>query len=148
MMHIFMLSASLSLAIDFDQSHLFFPRIISITLCVLLGLIIIKERRVLVGLARKCFSGELRPDSYQSKRLAMVVSLIAAYFWLMGLLGDWYPNMGLGFLIASIPFIGLFSLLYVPELTKKILVVITANAVLAPFIVWYVLGQLMNVSLP
>jgi hypothetical protein len=45
-------------------------------------------------------------------------------------------------------FIFALSLVYVHEVTRRVLLVITSNALIAPLAAWYVLGTLFNITLP
>jgi len=81
-------------------------------------------------------------------RLLVTLVLIPVYFWSMDAIGEVLPNMGLGFLLASIPFVFLMSMLYCHERTRRNITIITANAVIAPTVVWGVLYHLFLVSMP
>ena len=136
--------------LTFERSHWFFPTLI-------LGLIgfVLIVLAVQKLLNRKSLNskGDLKTEKGNSEtsswsRLALMLLLLVSYFWLMAKVGNWYPNMGLGFLAASIPCLWLFSLFYVPNFHRRTLVAVSINACVAPLAVWLVLGQLMNLSLP
>ncbi|KEA63950.1 hypothetical protein ADIMK_1878 [Marinobacterium lacunae] len=74
--------------------------------------------------------------------------LVIVYFWSMDAVGQFFPNTGMGFLLTSIPFMLLLSLLYVHSLTRRVLLGIGLNSIIAPLAAWYVLGQLFAISLP
>lgn len=48
----------------------------------------------------------------------------------------------------SVPFIFLLSLLFVDKKSRRNILIIAANAVLAPVLAWYILSQLFNITLP
>ncbi|KEA64436.1 hypothetical protein ADIMK_1340 [Marinobacterium lacunae] len=66
----------------------------------------------------------------------------------MDAVGQLFPNTGMGFLLTSILFMLLLSLLYVHSLTRRVLLGIGLNSIIAPLVAWYVLGQLFAISLP
>jgi len=142
-------SSIFQVSIDFATSHLFFPKLIIYFLLFLLALIFIfygipKLKRIQSGQEKFSFSTQ----HIDKLRLFGTLILTVAYFMLMQYVGQFWPNTGLGFLFVSIPFIFLLSLLYSHGITKRKLMAITLNAVLAPGIAWYVLAQLFNISLP
>lgn len=143
------ISSMFEVSIDFDKSHLFFPTIV-ITLIALMALwIVAANAKQWVARVR---SGELKlsplaPDADKVRFFGTLV-LVVIYFWSMDAVGQLYPNMGMGFLLTSIPFMFLLSLLYVHGITRRVLLAIGLNSIIAPVVVWYVLGQLFAISLP
>lgn len=133
--------------IDFGTSHQFFPRIIISLLLVLGGLIFLANFRPVMRAIR---SGRYQffVRNADFFRLLLTLVLIPVYFWLMDAIGGIFPNMGLGFLLSSIPFVFLMSMLYCHERTSRNLTIITVNAVVAPTFVWAVLYHLFLVSMP
>lgn len=135
--------------IEFEQSHLFFPRIVSWLLLILLGIILLNERKAIMpGLkqaGRALFFGSLEFDRF---RFFGTIFLTIAYFYLMDVVGSVFPNTGYGFLLMSMPFIFLLSLLYVDNRSRRNIIIILMNAVIAPGLAWYVLSQLFNITLP
>lgn len=139
----------LDVTIDFDQSHLFFPRIVSWILIILLAVILAtRYRRLVPGLkhASRVLAG--REGEFDHKRFFGTLALTTAYFYLMGVLSDVFPNTGYSFLIMSVLFVFVLSLLYVERLTRRLFVIITLNALIAPALAWYVLSQLFRITLP
>ncbi|MDH4572002.1 tripartite tricarboxylate transporter TctB family protein [Salinicola acroporae] len=135
--------------IDFDQSHLFFPRIVTWILVILLGLILVTRYRLLVpGLkhAGRVLAG--REGEFDRKRFFGTLVLTTLYFYMMGVLSDVFPNTGYSFLICSIVFVFSLSMLYVGQLSRRLVVIIVLNALIAPAIAWYVLAQLFRITLP
>jgi len=135
--------------IDFDQSHLFFPRIVTWVLVILLALILLSRyRRVIPALkhAGRVLAG--REGEFDHKRFFGTLVLTTGYFYLMSVLSDVFPNTGYSFLIMSVVFILLLSLLYVDHLTRRLFVIILLNALIAPTLAWYVLAQLFRITLP
>ena len=135
--------------IDFDQSHLFFPHIVEWVLLVLFIAIVVIYgpgyfRDVRAG--RKKLPFQSVP--FDKLRFFGTLALTVAYFQSMDVVGDFFPNEGLGFLFMSIPFMLVLSLLYVHGITRRKLVVIGLNALIAPSIAWYTLENLFNISLP
>ena len=136
-----------TVVIDFDQSHLFFPRII-LTLIAVLGLVIVvtNARPVLRAICSGRYQFFVKNADFF--RLIATLALIPGYFWMMDFIGSVLPNMGLGFLLASIPFVFLMSMLYCHEKTRRNVTIIVANALLAPIFVWVVLYHFFLVSMP
>ena len=81
-------------------------------------------------------------------RFGGTIVLTIAYFLSMEYVGEFFPNMGLGFLFTSIPFIFVLSLLYVHRFDRRKFLALTLNALIAPTMAWYVLAQMMNITLP
>lgn len=142
-------SSLFNIKIDFAQSHNYFPTIVLWVMLFLLLLIFIFN-----GLP---YLRELKAGKRQLKlsvahvdklRLLGTLALTIAYFMLMDYVGMLFPNMGYGFLFVSIPFIFLLSLLYVHEICRRKIVIISLNALIAPSIAWVVLAKLFNITLP
>lgn len=136
-----------SVTIDFDQSHLFFPRII-ITLVAILAVVILVTNFRPVMRAIRSGRYQFFVKNADFFRLLVTLALIPAYFWLMDFIGMVLPNMGLGFLLSSIPFVFLMSMLYCHEKTRRNVIIISANALIAPTFVWVVLYHFFLVSMP
>lgn len=136
-----------SVSIDFDQSHLFFPRII-ITLVAILAVVILVTNFRPVMRAIRSGRYQFFVKNADFFRLLATLALIPAYFWLMDFIGMVLPNMGLGFLLSSIPFVFLMSMLYCHEKTRRNVIIISANALIAPTFVWVVLYHFFLVSMP
>lgn len=143
------ISSWLDVKIDFDQSHLFFPHII-IALLIMVGLLIVvlESRQLISRLKTGDVNFSLFKPGADRFRFWGTVVLIVIYFWSMDAVGQLLPNMGMGFLLTSIPFILMMSLLYVHEFNRRKLLSIVLNAVIAPWVVWYVLGQWFAITLP
>lgn len=136
-----------TVVIDFDTSHLFFPRIV-ISLLLILGLVIVVSYFRPVMQAIRAGRYQFFVKNADFFRLLMTFALIPAYFWGMDAVGALLPNMGLGFLLASIPFVFLMSMLYCHDMTRRNLIIIVSNAVITPTFVWGVLYHLFAVSMP
>ncbi|NRB57414.1 MAG: tripartite tricarboxylate transporter TctB family protein [Salinicola sp.] len=139
----------LDVTIDFDQSHLFFPRIVTWILGALLASILITRYRLLApGLKRAGRVLVGREGEFDHRRFFGTLALTTAYFYLMGVLSDVFPNTGYSFLIMSVLFVFLLSLLYVGRPTRRQFVILVLNALIAPALAWYVLAQLFRITLP
>ena len=135
--------------IVFAQSHLFFPHIINWLLLIMLIVIFVIQgmpylREVRAGRKQLPFSG----GHFDYVRFFGTIVLTIAYFLLLDPVGEFFPNMGLGFLLMSIPYMMLLSLLYLYQRDRRHIILVVVNAVLAPTIAWYVLGQLFDITLP
>lgn len=139
----------LDVTIGFDQSHLFFPRIVTWILVALLAIILITRYRLLApGLKRAGRVLVGREGEFDHRRFFGTLALTTAYFYLMGVLSDVFPNTGYSFLIMSVLFVFLLSLLYVGRPTRRQFVILVLNALIAPALAWYVLAQLFRITLP
>nr|WP_067293911.1 tripartite tricarboxylate transporter TctB family protein [Marinobacterium profundum] len=143
------LTSLLEVSIDFDQSHLFFPRLVLGLLAGMLVLIVALNYGRLAEIVRTRGAGlaffEANADKF---RLFSTLALVIAYFVAMDYVGQLFPNTGLGFLFSSMAFMFSLSLVYVHEVTRRVLLVISSNALIAPLVAWYVLGTLFNITLP
>ncbi|SDJ16439.1 tripartite tricarboxylate transporter TctB family protein [Aliiruegeria lutimaris] len=138
-----------SVSIDFDQSHLFFPNIIHWVLVFLaLSIVLVHGREIVRHVQGWKESYREHGLDYDRLRLFGTFGLVIAYFLLMNWVGQLFPNTGMGFLLVSMPFMALLSLLYVHDLDRKKFLLILANSVIAPLVAWYVLAQLFYITLP
>lgn len=136
-------------SIAFDESHLFFPRIVSWVLVGLLAIILLsKAKNIAPALRRAGQAVMYGNEGFDRKRFFGTILLIIIYFYMMAVVGDIFPNTGFGFLFVSIPFIFLLALLYVEDTTKKNVLIIAATSVVAPALAWYVLSELFRITLP
>lgn len=135
--------------IKFNESHLFFPTIVEWVLVVLLGAIVVVYGPAFV---RDVRSGKrnlsFRGADFDKLRFFGTIVLTIVYFQSMDVVGQFFPNQGLGFLIMSIPFMFILSVLYVHGITRLRLAIIGLNALILPSIAWYTLENLFNISLP
>lgn len=139
----------LDVTIDFEQSHLFFPRIITWTLLIMLGLILLRERKALWPNLKRAGQAVLtRKGEFDRIRFFGTLILTTGYFYSMYVVGNMFPNTGYGFLLMSMPFIFLLSLLYVDDKSRRNVMIIFSNAVIAPGLAWYVFAQVFNITLP
>jgi len=128
---------------------MFFPKLMIGFLLFLLLLIFLfygipKIKKIMRGEAKMKFSLQ----HMDKLRFFGTLVLTVVYFLLMQYVGQFFPNTGMGFLLVSMPFIFLLSLLYSHGLSRSKFVVIAVNAVVAPGIAWYLLAKIFNISLP
>lgn len=142
-------SGLFSVSIDFGTSHLFFPTIIHWILGGLFALILLtKVAPFMAAVKRGERSLPIIGESRDNLRLFGTFALIVAYFYLMAVVGDLFPYTGYGFLFVSMAFVLLMSLLYLHKWTKKALIIVVINAVVAPTLAWFVLAKLFTITLP
>jgi hypothetical protein len=142
------LASLFSVTIDFDQSHWYFPRIVIASLIIMLVWIALAN----LAKIKAVLSGEIKlrffePDA-DFYRLIVTLILIPVYFVAMDQIGQLIPNMGMGFLLSSIPFMFIMSFVYLHDRSKRHMIMITANALIMPVFVWFLLGEMFNISLP
>ena len=143
------LSELFTVKIVFEQSHLFFPRIVHWLLLLMVILIAVLQglpylREVRAGRKQLPFT----TGHFDRPRFFGTIVLTIAYFLLMEIVGEMFPNTGLGFLLMSMPYMFLLSLLYLHQRDPYHLVLTAVNAVAAPLIAWYVLAKLFFITLP
>lgn len=143
------LSSLLSVSIDFETSHLFFPTIIHWIMAGLFALILVtKVVPFLAAVKRGERSLPILGESMDGFRFFGTLALIVAYFYLMAVVGDLFPYTGYGFLFVSMAFVLLMSLMYMHEWTKKAVTIAVINALVAPGLAWFILAKLFNITLP
>ncbi|MDH2433447.1 tripartite tricarboxylate transporter TctB family protein [Pokkaliibacter sp. MBI-7] len=135
-------------SIDFQTSHLVFPRIILILLAVTLLMMLVSNYRTLGARLRNAGLNTAALAGTDWFRLGSTFVLLVGYFVSMYYVGDLYPNEGKGFLFCSIPFMLMLSLVYMHQRTPKAVIGVLINAIVTPLAVWYLLGDVFGVSLP
>ncbi|OZT76061.1 hypothetical protein [Vreelandella boliviensis] len=139
----------LSISIDFETSHLFFPRIIHWIMAGLLALILVtKVAPFMVAVKRGERTIPIVGEARDNFRFFGTLVLIVAYFYFMAVVGDIFPYTGYGFLMVSMAFVLLMSLLYLHDWTKKAITIVVVNAIVAPSLAWFVLAKLFTITLP
>jgi len=136
-------------SIDFDQSHLFFPRIVHWLLLIMVVLIVALQgvpylRDVSAGRKALPFTA----GTFDAGRVFGTLVLTIVYFVSMPYVGDFFPNTGLGFLLMSIPYMFALSWLYLHQRDRGHLLRVALNALIAPVVAWYVLAKLFAITLP
>ena len=120
---------SLDTLLVFEKSHWFFPVIV---LGLLTLILVFLSARYFYSGGRVCKPvSQVAYGAIEWIRLFGVVVLLVAYFYLMRFVGDQFPNMGVGFLVASIPALWVFSLFYIPNFSKRTLFFVSINSCVA-----------------
>lgn len=143
------LTSLLSVSIDFETSHLFFPRIIHWLMGGLFALILVL--RILPFLASVRRGERTLPilgEYFDKFRFFGSLALMAVYFYLMAVVGDLFPYTGYGFLFVSMAFIFLMSLMFMHTRTKRKVMTAAINAIVAPSLAWFILAKLFQITLP
>lgn len=139
----------LEVSIDFSQSHLVFPRIImGMLVAMLLVITVVYRQRLLQILANPAQELQFFDKHADKFRLFFTIGLVTIYIYAMDFVGAFFPNQGLGFLFCSIVFMFILSYNYAHQRTRKVLITIACNSIIAPLVAWYVLGQLFDITLP
>ncbi|MBX2829973.1 MAG: tripartite tricarboxylate transporter TctB family protein [Rhodospirillales bacterium] len=134
-----------NVTIDFSTSHMIFPTIIAVILGILLITILITRGSTMLATVT---NGAWWPAGIDHKRFFGTLALTVVYFLAMPSVGDIFPNTGLGFYLCSIPYLFALSTLFLHERSRRTLSIAAANAIIAPSVVWYILSELFNISLP
>ncbi|MDQ7727746.1 tripartite tricarboxylate transporter TctB family protein [Halomonas sp. SpR8] len=143
------LSSLLSVSIDFETSHLFFPKVINWLMAGLFVLILVtKVAPFMAAVKRGERTLPIVGEARDNFRFFGTLALIAAYFYLMAVVGNMFPYTGYGFLIVSIVFLFLMSLLYLHDWRKKTITILVINAIVAPSLAWFILAKLFTITLP
>lgn len=143
------LTSLLNVSIDFETSHLFFPHIINWLMGGLFALILVfKVVPFLAAVRRGEETLPILGESMDKFRFFGSIALIAAYFYLMAVVGNLFPYTGYGFLFVSIAFVFLMSLMYMHTKTKRKVITAAINAVVAPGLAWFILAKLFQITLP
>lgn len=130
-----------NIEVVYSDSHLVFPRII-VTVVVVLGLLVLLTEGLANKKAGKKFFGDkivFLQKNYDKKKFWGTLLLFIIYILAMDIVG---------FLIASLVCIFLFNLLFTASLEKKSVLVSALISAAFSFGVWYVFGQLFNITLP
>lgn len=142
-------SSLFKVSVDFSRSHLLFPKIITAVLLLLLLAIFLVYG---IPYLRDVRSGKrkLSVSAWQFDKLRFfgTIVLTIVYFLSMDYVGNFFPNMGFGFLFMSMLFIFLLSLLTVHGLNRRKFLALSLNALIAPAVAWFILARLFNISLP
>lgn len=134
-----------AVSIDFDTSHLIFPRIIAVVLGLLGLAILIRDRRRIAGAGaywRKTFA------EMDRLRFIGALTLTLLYFSLMLPVGDFWPNTGMGFLLCSVPYVLLTGLLFMHERPLRAVLPLAIVALVAPTFVWWLFTYPFFMTLP
>lgn len=142
-------SSSTSLTIDFEHSHLFFPTLMSWLLVLLILLVTCTYGRSISTSLLNCIQGNNHTWQTMHKRSFFgTIFITLSYFILLGQLSEVMPNTGFAFLISSMLFLWSLAWLFSGKKSAKVYVNMTVNAIVTPFIVWFVLAELFQISLP
>ncbi|SFJ80570.1 Tripartite tricarboxylate transporter TctB family protein [Halobacillus dabanensis] len=130
----------LTVELTFSEYHIIFPRII-ITILLILGAMIVFRyfyKRVKQGSSKKREFSFFMANYDKSKLFGSAI-LLFLYPFMMELLG---------FLISTILFMFVITLLFIGKVQKKALFTSLTNALATTFVVWYVFGQVFDITLP
>ena len=137
--------ALVEVRVDFASSHLLFPRIVLAVLALLSVAILVSRRReIAAAFARRPFW----PAGIDGARFFATLAITVAYFAALRPVGDRFPNTGLGFLLCSIPFLFALGTLYLHRRGPGALARMAACALIAPSVVWYLLSEVLTITLP
>ncbi|GEK72747.1 MULTISPECIES: tripartite tricarboxylate transporter TctB family protein [Halomonas] len=143
------LSSLLSVSIDFETSHLFFPHIIHWVMGILFALVLVLNVvPFLAAVRRGDRTLPILGESMDKFRFFGTLALISAYFYLMAVVGNVFPYTGYGFLFVSMPFLFLMSLMYMHTRTRRKVLTAGINALVAPTLAWFILAKLFQITLP
>jgi len=143
------LASLFKVSIDFNQSHLLFPKIVTwLLLLQLAAIFLLYGIPYIRDIRRGKRTSPLAGAQCDNLRFFGTIILTIIYFLSMDAVGKYFPNTGLGFLFTSVVFIFVLSLLYVHALDRRKMLVLSLNALIAPSAAWFVLARLFNITLP
>ncbi|MGY4691092.1 tripartite tricarboxylate transporter TctB family protein [Salibacterium sp. K-3] len=129
-----------TIELQFSENHLIFPRII-LTILIVLGVLL-----VLQTIIQKVKSGRLKKwdftffeKNYDKLKFYGTIVLLLAY----GLSLE-----ALGFVASSIIFMFLITLLFLGHVKGKAILISLINSVATTIIIWFVFGQMFDITLP
>lgn len=130
----------LTVELTFSEYHKIFPRIIITILLVLGAMIVLRYiyKHIKNGSSKKRDFSFFIAD-YDKTKLFGSAILLFFYPFLM----EW-----LGFLISTILFMFVITLLFIGKIQKTALFTSLTNALATTFVIWYVFGQLFDITLP
>ncbi|PRY76620.1 tripartite tricarboxylate transporter TctB family protein [Yoonia maritima] len=132
-------------SIDFEQSHLVFPRLIAVVLAILLIAIIIRDHKRILN-ALPYWKGVFQ--NMDKMRFLGALGVTLLYFSLMVPVGNIWPNTGSGFLICSIPFVLIIGLLFMHERPMRSVISLSIVSVVGPVSVWWLFTYPFFLTLP
>lgn len=131
--------------IDFETSHLVFPKLIGAILLALGLAILATRRRQILAMGGYWADILARMDRF---RFCGTLVLTILYFTLMEPVGEIWPNTGLGFLACSIPYVLLTGVLFLHDRSFRAIVPVATTAAVAPPLVWWTFTRLFFMTLP
>ncbi len=134
------LKGLLTVELKFSEYHTIFPNIM-LTILIFLAVLMlflnvirrIKERRL------REFHFQFFVDNYDKLKFFGTLVLLIAYAFVLE---------SIGFLLATILFMFLISLLFIGDIKKKSIFVSLTNSLSTSLIIWYLFGQLFDITLP
>ncbi|WP_408010204.1 tripartite tricarboxylate transporter TctB family protein [Pseudalkalibacillus sp. A8] len=126
--------------LKFSEYHTIFPKIM-LTILIFLAVLML-----LLNIVKRIREGTLTAlrfqffvDNYDKLKFYGTLVLLIAYAFMLE---------PIGFLPASILFMFLISLLFIGNVKKKSIIVSLANSLATSFAIWYLFGQLFDITLP
>ncbi|MCF6409580.1 tripartite tricarboxylate transporter TctB family protein [Pseudalkalibacillus salsuginis] len=130
----------LTIELKFSEYHTIFPKIM-LTILMFLAVLML-----LLNIAKRIKEGTLTAfryqffiDNYDRLKFYGTIVLLIAYALVLE---------RIGFLPASILFMFLITLLFIGNVRKQSIVVSLANSLATSFVIWYLFGQLFDITLP
>jgi hypothetical protein len=126
-----------TIEMTYSEYHLLFPRI-TISLLIIIGALLL-----ITNLIKKVKAGDGRfrffSKNYDKRKLYGTVILLVLYGVTLDILG---------FILSTVIFVILSTLLYIGNLQKKSLIISITSSIATTFVFWYVFGQLFDITLP
>lgn len=124
--------------LSYSNYHLIFPRII-ITILIILGvfLLITNLKRIRKEVGK--FQFKFFTENYDKVKFYGTIILLILYGATLEVIG---------FVPTTIIFMVLITLLYIGNIRKKSIVVSLSNSLATTIVIWYVFGQLFDITLP
>ncbi|MFC4557820.1 tripartite tricarboxylate transporter TctB family protein [Virgibacillus kekensis] len=129
-----------TLEMTYSTYHLIFPRII-ISILITLGIILL-----ITNLYKRLKAGKL--SDWQFKFFSKNYDKLKFYGSIALLIVYTLALQWIGFILASIVFMILITLLYIGNVKKKSIIVSITNSLTTTIVVWYIFGRLFDITLP
>ncbi|MEM5467301.1 tripartite tricarboxylate transporter TctB family protein [Celeribacter marinus] len=131
--------------IDFEQSHLLFPRLVATVLGLLLLTILLRDRKRILNAGQ---TWRITLNRMDKPRFFGAIALTLMYFSSMVPVGNVWPNTGMGFLLCSVPFVFCVGALFMHDRPKRALGVLALIAIVGPTCVWWLFTYPFYLTLP
>lgn len=128
------------LKIKYSESHLFFPRV-TLFILICLGCIIIINNMIKIYKNKKALEIKLKIFDENYDKIKFYGTIITLFIYILLL-------EKVGFLISTIAYIFTATLLFKGNMIPKTIIISIISSLSTSFIIWYIFGYLINITLP
>ncbi|UJL45716.1 tripartite tricarboxylate transporter TctB family protein [Virgibacillus sp. NKC19-16] len=128
-----------TIELSYSNYHLIFPKIIA-SILIMIGIVLLVTSLIKKWKAKKLrFQFKFFSENYDKVKIYGTIILLIVYVLTLEIIG---------FVPASIIFMVLVTLLYIGNIKKKSITVSITNSLATTIVIWYVFGQLFDITLP